>query len=213
MIYNPRKNARGYHASVPSNCCIFFANWWVWPASSDKRKAPLETDGLNHVITASAYIFRAMCYLMTKRLNYFWHGMSTVESWPWQISAWFSLELCIAFLKWFCAFLFSSLICSGLETLPLWNVCFSYSLAASIFSDLFGVLHCFSFPWSEVFILSIPFDRFSHITSFCHYFVEIITDTHIIFGHGLLIDYYLWKIVDIGNTADFITWNTVIIII
>ena len=36
-----------------------------------QRKAPLETDGLNHVITASAYIFRAMCYLMTKRLNYF----------------------------------------------------------------------------------------------------------------------------------------------
>ena len=83
-----------------------------------------------------------------------------IESWPWQISAWFSLGLCIAFLKWFCAFLFSSLIC-----------------------------------------LSLPFDRFCHIRSFCHCFVEIITDTHIIFGHGLLIDYYLWIIVDIGNTA------------
>ena len=22
-----QKNARNYHASVPSNCCIFFANW------------------------------------------------------------------------------------------------------------------------------------------------------------------------------------------
>ena len=30
------------HASVPSNCSIFFANWQVWPASSDKREEPLE---------------------------------------------------------------------------------------------------------------------------------------------------------------------------
>ena len=36
-----QKNARDYHASVPSNCCIFFANWRVWPASANKRKAPL----------------------------------------------------------------------------------------------------------------------------------------------------------------------------
>lgn len=28
-------NARGYHASVPSNCCIFFANLRVWRAGSD----------------------------------------------------------------------------------------------------------------------------------------------------------------------------------
>ena len=36
----PQTNARDYHASVPSNCCIFFANCWVWQASSDKRKVP-----------------------------------------------------------------------------------------------------------------------------------------------------------------------------
>ena len=75
--------------------------------------------------------------------------------------------------------------------------CFNIFRSFSVF--------CIVFLLPEFFILSLPFDRFSHISSFCYCFVEIITDTDIIFGHGLLIDYYLGIIVDIGNTADFIT--------
>ena len=40
MIYTSLEECGDYDASVPSNCRIFLANWRVWPAGSDKRKAP-----------------------------------------------------------------------------------------------------------------------------------------------------------------------------
>jgi len=150
-----------------------------------------------------------------KRLIHFWHGMSNRVLTLTNFSnvVWFRFELCIAFLKLICGFLFSSLICSGLEALLLWNVCFSYSLAASIFSNFCCCFPLFSFFPNSLFCLFR--DRFSHISSF----LPMLWRNYFWHSHHcwpcliyrLLPQNNCWH--SVGNTADFITWNYIIVII
>ena len=63
----------------------------------------------------------------------------------------------------------------------------NFDQTCSIFSDLFWSFALFFFSLNSLFCLF----RLIDMSSFCHCFGEIITDTHTIFGHGYLIDYYL----------------------
>ena len=82
----------------------------------------LVTDDLYHNWSVQVHIYSGP-YVILSWKDWITFDMECLkESLPWEISVWLRFELCTAFLKLSCAFLFSSLTWSGLKALPLCHV-------------------------------------------------------------------------------------------